>query len=139
MKCFPHQMREYVQCARRYAVAVLLVLALGGHQGVMASPLHAHVMATGVFAAVPSPAPHPHTSDAGGAGGTDDGATEPHHLAPCPVEEARLVALVALPPPFLAVVALLAFSAAWSRVGFSDSRWLWPPNRRRALLQVFLC
>jgi hypothetical protein len=133
---FSQRTAKRARFARRYLVAVLLVVALGGHQFVMASSLHLHVMAAGVFAAVQPPTLHHHVPD---TDSTTDDATEPHHLAPCPVEEARLVTLVALSSPFLAVVVLLVLLAAWGHVAFSDTCWLWPPNRRRALLHVFLC
>ncbi len=114
---------------RRLALMIALVVLV--HQFVMLSPMHEHIMPM-VFPVEP-------------------GATTPHmgHPAPahptpvieeCPATVAALFHTGSLLFLLLfCLVLILAVRAAVVSERVVVSHWLWPPDRRRALLQVFLC
>jgi len=125
----------------QYTVALLLALTLGMHQLVMASPSHSQVMAMGVFTASPSLSlslsePMPNSSNE-----NDAAMPHSHGIETCAVEEAVLHHLPA-PLPLPLVFGLLPLLAVFALPDAAHARaavpWLWPPARRRALLQVFL-
>lgn len=111
--------------------ALLLVLALTIHQLVMLSPMHAHIM----------PMVFPPAAHANPAHATN---TVPAHEQPvideCPAPVAVLFDLGVLLFLFLLCLArtLTTLPTAITR-RVAVVHWLWPPDRRRALLQVFLC
>jgi len=106
---------------------VLLTLAIGVHQVVMASPaIHAHSM--------PVYAP---ATTMGETRADCTGICSETMTAACPAIVALLTDITIL--PLLILVMALAIAASVRTISRHFSDWRWPPSRRRALLQVFLC
>lgn len=110
----------------RQAIA-LLALALFVHQFLMASPLHPGVMPTDTSAIRES------------AMAPCD-ACAPQTMPPCAAVKAALPLFIAIALAWAAILAwgtIRRWIGGWPVPVAVD--WRWPPNRRRALLQVFRC
>lgn len=112
-----------------YVLALLLVLAIGVHQFVMASPsLHEQVM----------PMPAMAIGQLVGKTGEDGNTCPAPCVCTCPTVVAAfpLTAIAAL--ALFAVIAAVGVVYVRASVSARSPNW-WPPERCRALLHVFLC
>lgn len=140
-----HHDRSDARQAKLTGVALLLVIVIALHQVVMASPLHAAIMpmAAGMTHPATGQAAHAPTSttmvDAAAMSGHGCDGCCPAAISTCPTVEAAQVFRSAgfAVSMVVAVAALVTFAATRAVPCATD--WRWPPNRRRALLQVFLC
>lgn len=113
---------------RRAVTAFLFIVV--AHQFVMLAPVHEHGMPVGVRVSHAATATDAHACEE---------PCPPAAMRECAATVAVLRVVTALAFVFV-VLALLPPSAPrppWSRLSPHES--LWPPNRRRAFLQVFLC
>ncbi len=116
--------------------ALVLALVILAHQFFMITPLRA-VMPDMASSMAP-------VAELMSAGGPCDGScpsTIAQVCVPGRVCEAVQAALTHTPLILLVLFALLALTAAATQpplFALWHERWLWPPARRRALLQVFL-
>ena len=110
--------------------ALLLLIALTLHQLVMLSPMHEHRMPM-VFPATA----HPNIAQTAGAMPTH----EQPAIGECPATVAVLLDLSGLLLLLLCLARTLSTLAVVITRRVAVVHWLWPPDKRRALLQVFLC
>jgi len=122
-----------VTCFRQRGTgfALLLLIALTLHQLAMLSPMHEHSMPM-VFSATT----HSDTAQTAGS--------MPAHEQPA-IGECPAIVAVMFDLSGLLFLLLLCLRRTLTTIAVVTTRrvavvhWLWPPDKRRALLQVFLC
>ncbi len=105
-----------------------LVVVVIAHQFVMLLPAHAHVVE--MLA---------HASHGVAASHECEEPCPPATIEQCSATVAAFRAAFAFALALVALALLPVAPTSASRVSRSRREWLWPPDRRRAFLQVFLC